>query len=120
MRLVTFNMITSQRRNDAFFASNDLQPHVFPGAAPPLWTLQDPESPSGVGGWWDITETKSFPSGPLTLQLLASIPDRLLRVLFGDQKYIGFVFLTKYQQAGSLELIHPAAEMDFSMMLSCL
>ena len=80
-------MITSQRRNDAFFASNDLQPHVFPGAAPPLWTLQDPEFPSVVG-WdptWDITETKSFPSGPLTLQQLASIPDRLLRALFGDQ-----------------------------------
>ena len=75
-------MITVQRRNDGFFAFSDLQPHVFPGAAPPLWTLQDP---SGVGGWRDITETKSFPSGPLTLQQLASIPDRLLRALFGDQ-----------------------------------
>ena len=75
----------SQRRNDAFFAFSDLQPHVFPGAAPPLWTLLDPEFPSGVGGWGDITETKSFPSGPLTLQQLASIPERLLRALFGDQ-----------------------------------
>ena len=71
----------SQRRN------SDLQPHVFPGAAPPLWTLLDPEFPSGVGGWGDITETKSFPSGPLTLQQLASIPERLLRALFGDQSF---------------------------------
>ena len=79
-------MTRSQRRNDAFFASNDLQPHVFPGPAPPLWTFRDPEFPSGGGGW-DITGTKSFPSGPLTLPLqqLADIPARLIRTIFGDQ-----------------------------------
>ena len=89
------NMTTSQRRNGAFFAFNDLQPHVFPGAAPPLWTLQDSEFPSGGGSPWDmITKSKSFPSGPLTLPLqwLASISTRLLRALFGDQ-----IFLIKYK-----------------------
>ena len=86
-------MTTSQRRNGAFFAFDDLQPHVFPGAAPPLWTLQDPEFSSGDGGWDMITKSKSFPSGLLSLpfQQLANISLRLIRALFGDQIFLLFV-----------------------------
>ena len=86
------SMTTSQRRGGAFFAFEDLQPHVFPGAAPPLWTLQDPEFPSDGGGWDMITKSKSFPSGllALPLQQLANISLRLIRALFGDQIFLLF------------------------------
>ena len=85
-------MTTSQRRGGTFFAFNDLQPHVFPGAGPPLWTLQDPEFPSGGGGWDMINKSKSFPSGLLSLPLqqFANISLRLIRALFGDQIFLLF------------------------------